>query len=208
MSISVTGIIFSILSLIVRIVSFFRGKKEPSRLEKFLDRKKYERTDRNKVSDAIAEGDSDYADVKRKEQQEKIDKLRRAGMWIIIFMFIPILVGCQTTTKPDETLSPTALKATEKTYPLKTPMMVTVTNEVTNNVYALQESAIITNVNNKVIELDGTWYAVHAEVLRTMDENQRDLISVYTKKNWLERGLLACIGALIVCIILLRGKRK
>ena len=74
---SVTGAVIGGLGLVVKVAGVFKKKKEPSRLEKYVDRKKYEMAERNKVSDAIANDDSDLADVKRKEQQEQIDKLKR-----------------------------------------------------------------------------------------------------------------------------------
>jgi hypothetical protein len=187
--------IFPVISLIASLAKI--GANITDNQKKLLEwrfseegRKHYSDEENNNLYKAIEKGNTGLIDTIRKEKQRIIADLLKSLSLIFLCLFIVSCSTYQKITSPVH-LDTASLLETEKTY-------------------QLEKQNVQTSDGLKVF--DGSWYVVHKDVIKMMNDNQDLLIrqlennkklQLEMKKQTIMFGIAISLSSLIILVLLM-----
>jgi len=151
-------------------------------------KKYYTRKENKEFYKSLKKGNLDVVDAIRKEKQERIDKLKKQLLKIIIILFCLFTAGCYTIPET-ETWDVNSLKESERTFRIK-------------------EQTIKVDGKLRPVNFDDNWYLVSEDHMKTFNENQDDLLETLTQLKERKKYEMVAGGLVFGIIVLLMLRRR
>jgi len=182
------GIVKLLGTVVDSVAQYLRRLGDYNRWTRSIAGKRHaSRKKENRVLDNMRDGDMDTVAGDIKDKQKRINRARRE---LGILLILSCICGCVE-------LRPLPADIDPHEYGLKDA----------ERIYRVEDVPLQTDRGE--VELEGKWYVISADFMRTHRENQDDLLDSYArlktvKRNWLLVIISISAAALLVVILLAR----